>query len=267
MQYARRHQFRTLADTAVDGPADHRLERRQLRRAAPRRHELGRLRLQPGHLAGDRQPDLAARQAQLQGGDRRAVHRRRPHPRRAVPLHLPQQRRLPRGKERHQSVRLHHAAAALRPAGRQLQLRLLRPVRAGRLAGQRPPEGALRVALRRVRRAGGADVRGQHALRRFHHRQEQHRPAGRAVVVARRSGDDRAARVDRAHVRAAAARLLRQRDPQQRRSDQLYGVAERHVGRGAGVPEQPGVRATRVRAAASEHYGGRRRTSAPSPRG
>ena len=40
---------------------DHRFERRQLRRSAPGRHEFGRLRLQPGHLAGDRQPDLAAR--------------------------------------------------------------------------------------------------------------------------------------------------------------------------------------------------------------
>ena len=63
VQYARRHQFRTLADTAVDGSGDHGQRRRQLRRAAHRRRQLGRLRLQPGDLAGHRQLHLAARQS------------------------------------------------------------------------------------------------------------------------------------------------------------------------------------------------------------
>ncbi len=62
---------------------DYGQRRSQFRRPAHRRRELGRLRLQSGHLAGDRQHDLAAREAQLQGGHRRAVHRRRSRERRA----------------------------------------------------------------------------------------------------------------------------------------------------------------------------------------
>ena len=56
---------------------------------------------------------------------------------------------------------------------------------------------------------------------------------------------DRAARLGRADVRAAAARLLRQRDPEQRRPDQLYGVArtarrpERRRSRTASPPRHP----------------------------
>ena len=55
---------------------DHRDRRGELRRPAHRRHQRRRLRLQPGHLAGHREPDLDSRQARLQGRHRRAVHRR-----------------------------------------------------------------------------------------------------------------------------------------------------------------------------------------------
>ena len=81
---------------------DHGDRRGEFRRAAHRRHQLGRLRFQPGHLAGHREPDLDSRQARLQGRHRRAVHRRRPRARRALLLHVPDQRRLPRRAQRGQ---------------------------------------------------------------------------------------------------------------------------------------------------------------------
>ena len=49
-------------------------------------------------------------------------------------------------------------------------------------------------------------------------------------------------------VRAAADRLLRQLDPEQRRSDPLQRVGCRFGGRRSGVPDQPGVGAGRLRA-------------------
>ena len=76
VQYARRHQFRTLSDTAADGAAITVTGRGEFRRPAHRRYQRRRLRLQPGYLAGHRESDLDSRPAQLQGRHRRAVHRR-----------------------------------------------------------------------------------------------------------------------------------------------------------------------------------------------
>ena len=64
----------------------------------------------------------------------------------------------------------------------------------------------------------------------LHDRQEQLRPARRLLVVARRQRHDRAARLDGADVRTAAHRLLRQRDPEQRRSAGLHRQRVRHGG-------------------------------------
>ena len=78
--------------------------------------------------------------------------------------------------------------------------------------------------------------------RRLHDRQEQLRPARRRGLVARFSGAHRAARLDRQDVRAAADRLLRQRDPEQRRSAALQ---RRSVpGTAAGAPPFPTSLAT-----------------------
>ena len=235
---------------------DYGQRRRQFRRASHRRRELGRLRLQSGHLAGNRQHDLAAREAQLQGGHRRAVHRRRSRKRRAVPVHLPEHGLVPRGEERGGATRVHQPAAGFRRPQRVVQLRVLRLLCAGRLATQPDDEAAVRPSVRRLRRAVVASVRRQPVLERLHDRQEQPRAARRLVLVARQPGQDRSSRVDRPDVRAAAARLLRQRDHEQRRSDQLHRYGGGNGPRRAGFPRQPGLDASGFRAAAPEHHGG-----------
>ncbi len=191
---------------------------------------------------------------------RRAVHRRRPRARRAFPLHLPDDRRVPRGEERREPVRLHDPAAGRSATStRQLQLRVLRLLRPGRLADQRRAEAAVRPALRPVRRARRRG-RSRPTRIRTNFTIDKNNFAPRAGVSW--SLDDQArtvaARVDRADVRAAAARLLRQRDPEQRRSDQLHGARSPATSAGApAFPEQPRHRAARVRAAAAEHHRGR----------
>ncbi len=117
---------------------------------------------------------------------------------------------------RRESLRLHVPPAGLRRSHGRVQLGLLWRVRAGRLAGQPAREGALRHPLRSLRRARGAHVRGEWLLAGLQDRQEQLRAEGRRVVGARRPRDDGRPRVGRAHVRAPAHRLLRQRDSQQR---------------------------------------------------
>jgi hypothetical protein len=82
----------------------------------------------------------------------------------------------------------------------------------------------------------GAVVRRQSVLAGFHHRQEQLGTARRSIVVARPQRPLGAARLDRPDVRAAAARLLRQRHPQQRRPAQLHRAAGRHERRGSAFP-------------------------------
>ena len=185
VQYARRHQFRTQG-ISVDGPAITVTRRRRVRRPAHRRQQLGRLRLQPGHLPGDRQPELAARQARA---SRRASTRSSsPTSASAATCSSTRSRTTTSylaAKSGAESARLHHPAAAVRQRRRQLQLRLLRLLRPGRLAGHAAAEGALRPALRPLRRAVGAAVRGQPVLAGLHHRQEQLRSARRPVVVAR----------------------------------------------------------------------------------
>ncbi len=54
---------------------DHGLGDCPVRRSADRRRQLGRLRFRAGHLAGDRQRDLGARPARVQGRTRSAVRR------------------------------------------------------------------------------------------------------------------------------------------------------------------------------------------------
>ena len=91
----------------------------------------------------------------------------------------------------------------------------------------------------------------------LHDRQEQLRAARRVFVVARRARDDGAPRIDGADVRAAAHRLLRQRDSQQRRSASLHGDRGRFGRRRAAVSDEPRQRARRVRPSAPEHHRGR----------
>ena len=102
---------------------DHRHRHRAVRRATPRRLQLGRLRLQAGHLAGGRQRQLDSRPPQLQDRHRRAVGRRRSRQGRTLRVHVPDHRRLPRGRGRHRAARLHDVPAGLRQPDRELLLR------------------------------------------------------------------------------------------------------------------------------------------------
>ena len=80
-------------------------------------------------------------------------------------------------------------------------------------------------------------VRGQPVFAGLHDRQEQLRPARRLLVVARRSAATHgAARFDRPDVRAAAARLLRQRDPRTTATRAATPCSCRHA---AGAPAFP----------------------------
>ncbi len=113
-----------------------------------------------------------------------------------------------------------------------------------------------------------AHLRGEHATRHdFTIDKNNIAPRVGLVVVARRIGPHRAARLDGPDVRAAAPRLLRQRDPEQRRSAALQRVGVGFGDGRSGVPDQPRHGTGRLRAAAPEHHRGRPRTSKRSRRG
>ena len=114
----------------------------------------------------------------------------------------------------------------------ELQLGVLRLVRPGRLAAHAADQGALRPSLRPLRRAVGATVRGRTRTRtNFTIDKNNFAPRAGAVVGGRFVSAHRRPRLDRSDVRAAAARLLRQRDPEQRRSGELHGADRRQPAR------------------------------------
>ena len=154
-------------------------------------------------------------------------------------------------------VRLHLAPAGLRGPDRRLRFGLLRLLHPGRLAVELANEAALRPSIRCVRRPLGADVCAEPVLAGLHDRQEQHRPARRPLVVARRPRDDGAARIDGPDVRATPHRFLRQRDPRQWRSARLHGDCRRYLRWRASVSDQSRERASGLRPAAPEHHRGR----------
>ena len=120
-------------------------------------------------------------------------------------------------------------------------------------------QAALRPALRPVRRAVGAAVRGRTRTRtNFTIDKNNFGPRAGVSWALDSSARTVRARLDRPDVRAAAARLLRQRDPEQRRSGELQRVS----GLPAPAPARrrfPAAsrRRRRVRAAATEHQRGR----------
>ncbi len=95
LQFARRHQFRTLATSAVRRAGDHRERRRGVRRPAHRRRQLGRVRLHSENLAGrsTTTPGCAARTRSrpVRTSSTSATSASR---RRTVPLHVPDDCRL-----------------------------------------------------------------------------------------------------------------------------------------------------------------------------
>ena len=104
VQYARRHQFRTprhRRSTARRSPSP-----AWRSSAAPRLGDSNSVGFDfnQGIWQVIDNVTLDSRPAQLQGRHRRAVHRRRSRARRAVPLHVPDHRRLSRGEERREPL-------------------------------------------------------------------------------------------------------------------------------------------------------------------
>ena len=152
VQYATRAQSRVRQPVVGHRPGHQRDRRRQLRRLGGEHGGCG-LRLHAERDAGQQQHDLAPRQPRLQGRSRPAVGGRHPCRRRRAALHLPEHGGLPRRPERRKPVRLHQLHAVLRPARPGVQHGAVRLLRPGRLARDAGPQGALRPALRLVRRA------------------------------------------------------------------------------------------------------------------
>ena len=181
VQYARRHQFRTPADTAVDGPAI----------TVSGVANFGGPRIGDTNSVGfdfnqgiwqviDNLTWMRGKHSFKAGIDAQFIADDRGQ-RRALPLHLPEHRRLPGGQERRRPARLHLAAAGLRQSRRSTTTR--------RFYGlfvqddwqvSAADEAAVRPALRRVRRAVGAQrSRPTRYSQRLHDRQEQLRAARR----------------------------------------------------------------------------------------
>ena len=173
-------------------PGDQRHQRRQLRWADRQPHRC-RLRLHPGRRADQQQPHLPVGRPRAQGRLRHPARVRHPHQHAVPALHLRHHGRLPVRGQRRQSLQLQHLPAVLRRARPGLLVEPLRPVRAGRLAAVGLAEGALRPALRPLRRAGAQRHRAVRDLARLRGRQEQLRAAaGRglepwAAIAARSS--------------------------------------------------------------------------------
>ena len=229
VQYARRHQFRTQG-ISVDGSGDHRAGRRatSAARSIGDGNSTG-FDFKQGITQVDRQRQLDSRPSRAEGRHRRAVHRRRPRQGRPV-LSTPSRR----------STRTSQAKSGANPFGYTSLQQVFGNTAVNynsafyglfvqddwQLTPQIKVLYGLRYDLFDVPSARPfAPNPYSHEL---HDRQEQLRAARRRVVGARFVGAHGAARLDRADVRAAAARLLRQRDPEQRRSGQLHGADRRH---------------------------------------
>ena len=139
---------------------------------------------------------------------------------RAVPLtgdlHVPDGRRLPGGEGRHGAVRLHDVRAGHRRSELRDGQQAVQRLPAGRLARSREREAPLRLPLRRVLLSGGQSRTRRSRTRRVQGRHQQLRPAPRRRLDARRQEGPGDPREHRHHVRPAAARGLRERDPAER---------------------------------------------------
>ena len=244
VQYARRHQFRTPG-MSVDGPADHRERQGELRRraASATATRSASTSTRASRRSIDNVSLIRGRHA-LKTRHRRAVDRRQPR-HEATSSSTPSRRSTTTSRQRaartrrayanfQQQLRRRHAPATTR-ASTACSCRTT-----GRSRSRIKVLYGLRYDLFNVpaARPFGPNPYSQE----LRDRQEQLRAARRRVVVARQLGAHRRSRVDRADVRAAAARLLRQRDPEQRRSEELQRrsrAADR-----SGAPAFPGNLAT-----------------------
>ena len=229
LQFARRHQFRTLATSAVAGPAI----------TVSGIAQFGGPRIGDGNSVGfdftqkiwqvDRQLHLGRRaRMRSRAASTRSASATSASRGRTFQYTFPTIDAYLAAEERHQSVRLHRPAADLRRSATELQLALLRLLRAGRLADHAAHQAAVRPALRPVRRAGGEAVRRRIRTRTISPSTRTTSVRAPACPGRSTTRPDGGARVDRQDVRAAAARFLRQRDPEQRRSAAL----QRQVGPG-----------------------------------
>ena len=167
------------------------------------------------------------------------MHRRRARARRAVPLHVPDDRRLPRGEERariRSATRTSSSSSATSAPTTTPAFYGLFVQDDWQITPQLKLLYGLRYDLFDVPAA--RPFAAEPVLAGLRDRQEQLRAARRPLVVARSAGAHGRARVDRADVRAAAARLLRQRDPEQRRSRRAT-TSVRCAGTAPGAPAFP----------------------------
>ena len=166
VQYARRHQFRTqgISVTVRRSPCS---GAANFGGAQHRRRQLGRLRLQPGDHAGDRQRQLDSRPARAS----RAASTRSSSPTTRVRGDLflytfPTIDAYLAAKSGANPFAYTTLQQLFGNTAVELQLGVLRLVRPGRLAADAAAQGAVRPALRPVRRPVGAPVRGQPVLAR-----------------------------------------------------------------------------------------------------
>ncbi len=159
VQYARRHQFRTLSDTAADGPAI----------TVTGVANFGGPRIGDTNAVGfdfnqgiwqviENLTWMRGKHSYKAGVDAQFIADDRVRGERFF-YTFPTNDAYLGARERGDAVQLHVAAAGLRRSRRVLQFRVLRLLRPGRLAAQLAHEAAVRHSLRPLRRAVGAGVR------------------------------------------------------------------------------------------------------------
>ena len=232
VQYARRHQFRTQG-ISVDGPAVTVTGKAAFRRRPHRRRQFRRVRLQPGHHAGHRQREPDSRQTCLQDRHRRAVDRG-PSACVEISFSTTSRRSPPTSRPRAGPTRFAYSnfQQQLGDLSAKYNSGVLRALRAGRLADLVAGQAALPAC---ATTCSTCRPRGRSRPNSYSQdfRIDKNNFGPRAGLSW--SVDDAVAHgracVGRPDVRAAAARFLRQRDPEQRRSEELQ--------RGPGSARQP----------------------------
>ena len=267
VQYARRHQFRTLADSAADGPAI----------TVSGVANFGGPRIGDGNSVGfdfnqgiwqviDNMTWLRGKHSFKAGIDAQFIADDRVKGERFL-YTFPNSATYLAAKSGAAPLGYTNLQQDFGDLNAGVQLRVLRLLCAGRLATQPDDEAAVRAALRRLRRAVGASVRRQPVLERLHDRQEQPRASRRLVLVARRPGTT--------VLRASTGLmfeppLLDFYDNAIMNNGDPISYTATVAGTAPGAPAFPGqpcLDASGFRAAAPEHHSGRRRTSARSPPG
>ncbi len=239
VQYARRHQFRTPG-MSVDGPAV----------TVTGIAEFGGARIGDSNSVGfdftqgiTQVIDNVSRDPRATRASR-AASTRSGSPTRACAascFSTPSRRSPPTRRRRAARIRSRYTnlQQQLGDLSVEVQLGVLRVLRPGRLAAVVALKLLYGAALRPVRRAAGACRSRPTRTRRTS--RSTRTTSGRAPGISwslDQSGADSRARLDRPDVRAAAARLLRQRDPEQRRSQELQR-------RSAACPRPPARRRSR----------------------